>query len=54
MELKCSTCNINLVGQEDFVKFDCPECGKCLIIRCSQCKRLSNAYKCEKCGFEGP
>ena len=54
MALKCSSCGVNLVGQEDFVKFDCPKCGETIIIRCKQCKQLSNSYKCEKCGFEGP
>jgi predicted RNA-binding Zn-ribbon protein involved in translation (DUF1610 family) len=54
MELKCSTCGRNLIGQEDFVKFECPECGKTVIIRCRQCKMKSNKYVCEKCKFEGP
>ncbi|NOZ82099.1 MAG: DUF1610 domain-containing protein [Candidatus Micrarchaeota archaeon] len=54
MELRCTNCNISLVGQDNFVKFKCPSCGEGLIIRCSRCKRLSNPYKCEKCGFEGP
>ncbi|MFQ6055571.1 MAG: zinc finger domain-containing protein [Methanosarcinales archaeon] len=54
MKLICSTCGINVTGQEDFVKFDCPECGETVIIRCRKCKKLSNKYVCEKCGFEGP
>jgi Zn-ribbon RNA-binding protein len=54
MELKCSSCGIGLVGQENFVQFKCPSCGEVSVIRCKQCKTLSIKYKCEKCGFEGP
>ncbi|RLJ02889.1 MAG: RNA-binding protein, partial [Candidatus Aenigmatarchaeota archaeon] len=25
-----------------------------VIIRCEKCRKLSNTYKCPKCGFEGP
>jgi predicted RNA-binding Zn-ribbon protein involved in translation (DUF1610 family) len=54
MELICSSCGTNVVGQEDFVKFKCPSCGEGVVIRCSKCKRASNSYKCSACGFEGP
>jgi predicted RNA-binding Zn-ribbon protein involved in translation (DUF1610 family) len=54
MELKCSTCGISLMGQEDFVKFKCPNCSETVIIRCSKCKKLSRPYVCGKCKFEGP
>jgi len=54
MQLRCSSCNASLVGQEEFVKFKCPQCGEEEIIRCAQCKKLSVKYKCGKCGFEGP
>jgi predicted RNA-binding Zn-ribbon protein involved in translation (DUF1610 family) len=54
MKLICSTCGIDVIGQEDFVKFNCPSCGEELIIRCRRCKKLSNPYKCSKCDFEGP
>lgn len=52
--LKCSSCGTSLIGQEDFVKFKCPDCGENIIIRCKRCKQLSNMYICEKCGFTGP
>ncbi len=54
LELKCTTCKRNVIAEEGWVKFPCPNCGETIIVRCSQCRRLSNPYKCEKCGFEGP
>ncbi|HLC51287.1 MAG TPA: zinc finger domain-containing protein [archaeon] len=51
--MRCSTCNVQLVGQEEFVRFQCPACSENEIIRCARCRKQSNAYKC-KCGFEGP
>jgi predicted RNA-binding Zn-ribbon protein involved in translation (DUF1610 family) len=54
MVLKCSTCGINLAGQEKFVKFKCPSCAESVIIRCHRCKKLSTPYRCAKCKFEGP
>ncbi|MEM5814366.1 MAG: zinc finger domain-containing protein [Candidatus Aenigmatarchaeota archaeon] len=54
MAMKCSTCGVNLLGQEGFVKLTCPSCGDEVIIRCRQCKQLSVPYKCGKCRFEGP
>lgn len=54
MKLICSSCGINVVGQDDFVKFNCPSCGEGVIIRCRKCRNLAVPYKCEKCEFEGP
>jgi hypothetical protein len=54
MAMKCSTCGVNLLGQEGFVKFNCPSCADEVIIRCRQCKKLSVPYKCKSCNFEGP
>jgi hypothetical protein len=54
MALRCSTCGISLIGQENFVKFDCPNCAKVEIIRCARCKLNSNVYRCGTCDFEGP
>ncbi|MCS7105743.1 MAG: zinc finger domain-containing protein [Candidatus Aenigmarchaeota archaeon] len=51
---KCSTCKVNVLAKENFVKFECPNCGETLIVRCSTCKALSNKYTCSKCGFTGP
>ncbi|MCD6557585.1 MAG: DUF1610 domain-containing protein [Candidatus Aenigmarchaeota archaeon] len=53
-ELKCITCGVNIVSEDNFSKFLCPNCGKVEIIRCEKCRRKSNIYRCPKCGFEGP
>ncbi|MBU5690141.1 MAG: zinc finger domain-containing protein [Candidatus Aenigmatarchaeota archaeon] len=50
----CTSCKVNLLGDTKFVQFKCPNCGEVDIFRCSKCRRLSNIYKCSKCGFEGP
>ena len=52
--LKCSTCKVNILAKENFVRFNCPACGKVEIVRCNTCKSLSNKYTCENCGFVGP
>ncbi len=49
---KCSTCN--KVVQENYVKLNCPVCGKGTIIRCAQCKANSRTYTCKECGQIGP
>jgi predicted RNA-binding Zn-ribbon protein involved in translation (DUF1610 family) len=54
LELRCTSCNINVISEQDWVKFPCPNCGEEIIVRCSRCRRLGVRYKCKKCGFEGP
>ncbi len=54
MVLKCGSCGVGLLGQEEFVKFPCPACGQETIIRDRQCKLQSVPYVCSKCNFEGP
>jgi hypothetical protein len=54
MPLKCGSCGVSLLGQEEFVKFPCPSCAKEIILRDRQCKLQSVPYKCPSCGFEGP
>ncbi|MEK6934289.1 MAG: zinc finger domain-containing protein, partial [Nanoarchaeota archaeon] len=36
------------------VSFPCPSCGKSIITRSFQDRRLSTPYQCEKCEFVGP
>lgn len=50
----CSTCGTHVMAKDNFVEFDCPDCGKAKIIRCKTCKNLSNKYACTDCGFVGP
>ncbi|MGC9310646.1 MAG: zinc finger domain-containing protein [Candidatus Aenigmatarchaeota archaeon] len=50
---KCSGCSIGLFG-EDFVVFECPNCGKAEIIRCRVCRKNGRPYTCPECGFVGP
>ena len=55
MEKKiCSTCRSHVMSKDNFVQFDCPDCGKTQIVRCKTCKDLSNKYKCTECEFIGP
>ncbi|MFH0830016.1 MAG: zinc finger domain-containing protein [Candidatus Aenigmatarchaeota archaeon] len=54
MPLKCMSCGVSLIGQEDFVKFPCPACGKGVVVRDKLCRLQSVPYKCPSCGFEGP
>jgi hypothetical protein len=51
---KCISCNTNIVNDIAAVKFPCPNCGKYIIIRCSNCRKIVSKYKCPGCGFEGP
>lgn len=53
-EMVCTSCKISLFGDDEFVRFMCPNCGEVEIFRCSKCRRLSNLYVCPNCGFEGP
>ncbi len=53
-EMKCTSCGMNLSGDDRFVRFKCPNCLKVEIFRCSRCKRLSVEYLCPNCGFKGP
>ena len=50
----CTACGSHVMGKDNFVKFDCPECGKGKIVRCKTCKDLSNPYRCADCDFTGP
>lgn len=54
MEMLCNSCGKNLVSSDNFVQFECPNCGETEVIRCKKCRRKQNVYKCKNCGFEGP
>ncbi|MHA1166680.1 MAG: zinc finger domain-containing protein [Candidatus Hodarchaeales archaeon] len=52
---KCLSCGAPIKPfDHGVVRFQCPECDKILIIRCSQCRSLGNSYICPNCGFKGP
>jgi Zn-ribbon RNA-binding protein len=50
----CTSCNTSVVNEKGAVKFDCPNCGKQKIIRCSKCRKIATKYICSQCNFEGP
>ncbi len=52
---RCSSCN-KVVHPRDIsvVVFQCPNCGKGIIIRCSKCRQMANIAKCSVCGYEYP
>jgi hypothetical protein len=49
---QCVSCGINISGT-NAARFKCPDCGN-LIFRCSTCRKQSNLYECDDCGFTGP
>ncbi|HDS45824.1 MAG TPA: DUF1610 domain-containing protein [Methanomicrobia archaeon] len=49
----CTSCGVKLL-EKGFTVFPCPNCGENEIGRCAKCRKQSNAYTCEKCGFVGP
>ncbi|MEK6911874.1 MAG: zinc finger domain-containing protein [Candidatus Thermoplasmatota archaeon] len=52
-ERRCSSCGVTLLGPGT-TAFPCPNCGKATIGRCARCRDQSVAYRCPKCGFQGP
>ncbi|NAT10646.1 RNA-binding protein [ANME-1 cluster archaeon AG-394-G06] len=49
----CTSCGVKL-QEKGFTVFPCPKCGKVEIGRCAKCRKQSNLYTCEECGFVGP
>jgi predicted RNA-binding Zn-ribbon protein involved in translation (DUF1610 family) len=54
MKYKCTSCHAEIAPREHAARFLCPNCGDVELVRCEKCRKLSNPYKCEKCGYEGP
>ncbi|MBU0530820.1 MAG: zinc finger domain-containing protein [Candidatus Aenigmatarchaeota archaeon] len=52
--MKCSSCGKRIEAEDNWVRFNCPKCGKGVVFRCETCKKLVNKYTCDKCGFIGP
>ncbi|MEX2689735.1 MAG: zinc finger domain-containing protein [Candidatus Njordarchaeia archaeon] len=36
------------------IAIPCPNCGKGIIVRCSDCRTIGNIAKCPICGYEFP
>jgi len=49
---KCVSCGIN-IATTNAAAFKCPDCGH-QIHRCAKCRKQSNLYECQDCGFMGP
>ncbi|MFC6953068.1 HVO_2753 family zinc finger protein [Halorubellus litoreus] len=49
---RCISCGLNIAGT-NAARFKCPDCGD-VIFRCAKCRKQSNLYECDDCGFEGP
>ncbi|MCY3412257.1 MAG: RNA-binding protein [Candidatus Heimdallarchaeota archaeon] len=50
----CFSCNRTISPtKQGSARFPCPSCGA-KIIRCTDCRRISNPYKCPGCEFTGP
>jgi predicted RNA-binding Zn-ribbon protein involved in translation (DUF1610 family) len=54
MDAVCTSCNREIPSGEVAVRFFCPQCGEYEIWRCTTCRKISNPYRCPRCGFEGP
>ena len=52
--MKCTSCNTEIKAKENFVIFECPNCGNVKIVRCESCKAMNVKYTCPSCGFTGP
>ncbi len=50
----CSSCKIRIANDSGTARFQCPECGKSEIVRCTKCRTTAVKYKCAECEFEGP
>ncbi|HLC59650.1 MAG TPA: zinc finger domain-containing protein [archaeon] len=52
--MKCTSCGTDSLARKNFVRFMCPNCMETEIVRCFNCKVMSNRYECVKCKFIGP
>ncbi|MBI1973288.1 RNA-binding protein [Candidatus Micrarchaeota archaeon] len=50
--MRCVSCRREVSG--DYVRFKCPSCGNCEVVRCLKCRQTNVHYKCGECSFEGP
>ncbi|MFP4112098.1 MAG: zinc finger domain-containing protein [Candidatus Woesearchaeota archaeon] len=52
--LKCSSSNKEITNEQGAVKFPCPNCSKCMIVRTRHSRKIAAKYTCPECGFTGP
>lgn len=52
-DLTCTSCGV-AIPSKGATQLPCPNCGEATIGRCARCRDQSVAYRCPKCGFEGP
>jgi len=52
-EKTCSSCKVK-VANDNAVEFNCPNCSKYILVRCSECRKKATKYTCPDCGFVGP
>jgi predicted RNA-binding Zn-ribbon protein involved in translation (DUF1610 family) len=51
---KCTATGKEITNDSGSVKFNCPNCGKGVIVRSLEARKLATKYTCPSCGFEGP
>ena len=52
--MKCTSCNKEIVNDKESTRFKCPNCNKVEIVRCGHCRKIAARYTCKDCGFSGP
>ncbi|PIN81844.1 RNA-binding protein [Candidatus Woesearchaeota archaeon CG10_big_fil_rev_8_21_14_0_10_30_7] len=50
----CNSCKEKITNDVGTVSFQCPQCGKTSITRCSHCRKTAVKYTCHECEFRGP
>ncbi|MBW2976099.1 RNA-binding protein [Candidatus Woesearchaeota archaeon] len=53
-KIVCLSCRKNVLNSKGTSKFNCPNCGKTEIVRCTHCREIAAKYTCPACSFEGP
>lgn len=50
----CSSCKKKTDNDKGCVTFNCPQCGKFELVRCTSCRKSAVKYTCPECNFVGP
>ncbi|MFA6089103.1 MAG: zinc finger domain-containing protein [Candidatus Woesearchaeota archaeon] len=54
MNNRCTSCKKQITNDKGAAVFNCPNCGKTKVIRCTKCRQIVSKYTCTACGFTGP